>query len=187
VIYIDPTTGALRYRGKWGYDVFGSENEAVDYITNGSRWMCKSTTFAKAILGYTALGSFGLLLVATRLTASIPNLPGGGTVCTVTESQWIKIPLQNPQPQGKGEVKNVQELPDLDIDGKHYFCETRNITRPFPSIDVMSSDYKYVTKMRCRIHLKRKDKKKRNEKRCLEVIAKLDTLPLISDSDEQCP
>ncbi|KAK9200626.1 hypothetical protein WN944_015824 [Citrus x changshan-huyou] len=84
--------------------------------------MCKSTTFAKAILGYIALGSFGLLLVATRLTASIPNLPGGGTVCTVTESQWIKIPLQNPQPQGKGEVKNVQELPDLDIDGKHYFC-----------------------------------------------------------------
>ncbi|KAH9726932.1 putative phosphoinositide phosphatase SAC9 [Citrus sinensis] len=101
------------------------ENEAVDYIANGSRWMCKSTTFAKAILGYTALGSFGLLLVATRLTASIPNLPGGGTVCTVTESQWIKIPLQNPQPQGKGEVKNVQELPDLDIDGKHYFCQPR--------------------------------------------------------------
>lgn len=45
-----------------------------------------------------------------------------------------------------------------------------------------------MTKMRCRIHLKRKDKeKKRNEKRCLEVIVKLDTLPLISDSDEQCP
>lgn len=145
VIYVDPTTGALRYHGKWGYDVFGSENEAVDYITNGSRWMCKSTTFAKAILGYTALGSFGLLLVATRLTASIPNLPGGGTVCTVTESQWIKIPLQNPQPQGKGEVKNVQELPDLDIDGKHYFCETRDITRPFPSrMPLQNPDEEFV-------------------------------------------
>ncbi|KAK9205665.1 hypothetical protein WN943_015933 [Citrus x changshan-huyou] len=145
VIYVDPTTGALRYHGNWGYDVFGSENEAVDYITNGSRWMCKSTTFAKAILGYTALGSFGLLLVATRLTASIPNLPGGGTVCTVTESQWIKIPLQNPQPQGKGEVKNVQELPDLDIDGKHYFCETRDITRPFPSrMPLQNPDEEFV-------------------------------------------
>ncbi|KAH9726910.1 putative phosphoinositide phosphatase SAC9 [Citrus sinensis] len=145
VIYVDPTTGALRYHGNWGYDVFGSENEALDYITNGSRWMCKSTTFAKAILGYTALGSFGLLLVATRLTASIPNLPGGGTVCTVTESQWIKIPLQNPQPQGKGEVKNVQELPDLDIDGKHYFCETRDITRPFPSrMPLQNPDEEFV-------------------------------------------
>ncbi|KAL5784249.1 hypothetical protein ACOSQ2_006641 [Xanthoceras sorbifolium] len=133
VIYVDPTTGALRYHGKLGFDVFRSQKEALDYITNGSRWLCKSTTYARVILGYAALGSFGLLLVATKLTASIPYLPGGGCVYTVTESQWIKIPLQNPQPQGKGEVKNVQELAEIDIDGKHYFCDTRDITRPFPS------------------------------------------------------
>lgn len=130
VIYIDPTTGALRYNAKVGFDVFRSENEALDNIANGSR--CRKT-YARAILGYATLGSFGMLLVATKLTASIPNLPGGGCILTVAESQWIKIPLQNPQNQGKGEVKNVQELTDLDIDGKHYFCETRDITRPFPS------------------------------------------------------
>lgn len=133
VIYIDPTTGALCYNGKLGVDVFKSENEALDYITNGSQWLCKSITYARAILGYAALGNFGLLLVATKLTSSILNLPGGGCVYTVTESQWIKISLQNPQPQGKGELKNVQELTELDVDGKHYFCETRDITRPFPS------------------------------------------------------
>lgn len=130
VIYVDPTTGALRYFAKVGFDVFKSENEALEYITNGSRYR---RTYARAILGYAALGSFGLLLVATKLTASIPNLPGGGCIYTVVESQWIKISLQNPQNQGKGEMKNVQELTDLDIDGKHYFCETRDITRPFPS------------------------------------------------------
>ncbi|KAK6914467.1 SAC domain [Dillenia turbinata] len=95
--------------------------------------MCRSTVYARAILGYAALGSVGLLLVATKLTTSIPNLPGGGCVYTVSESQWIKILLQNPQLQGKGELKNIQDLTDLDIDGKHYFCETRDITRPFPS------------------------------------------------------
>ncbi|XP_065860799.1 probable phosphoinositide phosphatase SAC9 [Euphorbia lathyris] len=133
VIYIDPTTGALRYRGKLGFDVFKSEDEAIDFITNGSRWLCRSTTYARAILGYSALGSIGLLLVATKLTASVPNLPGGGCIFTVTESQWIKISLQNPEQRGKGETKNIQELTELDIDGKHYFCETRDITRPFPS------------------------------------------------------
>lgn len=133
VIYIDPTTGALRYQGKLGFDVFKSEDEAVNFITNGSHWHCKSTTYARAILGYAALGSIGLLLVATKLTASIPNLPGGASVYTVTESQWIKIPLENPEQRGKGETKNIQELTELDIDGKHYFCETRDITRPFPS------------------------------------------------------
>ncbi|THF97911.1 hypothetical protein TEA_013351 [Camellia sinensis var. sinensis] len=133
VIYVDPTTGALCYNEKLGYDVFSSQNEALDYVTNGSKSLCRSIIYARAILGYAALGSFGLLLVATRLTSSIPNLPGGGCVYTVTESQWVKISLQNPQPQGKGETKNAQELTELDIDGKHYFCETRDITRPFPS------------------------------------------------------
>ncbi|XP_058105963.1 probable phosphoinositide phosphatase SAC9 isoform X2 [Magnolia sinica] len=133
VIYVDPTTGALCYNGKLGHDLFISEEAALTYLTDGSRWLCKSTTYAKAILGYAALGNFGLLLVATKLTPSIPDLPGGGCVYTVTESQWIKIQLQNPQSQGKGEIKNVQELAELDIDGKHYFCETRDITRPFPS------------------------------------------------------
>lgn len=133
VIYVDPTTGALCYNGKLGEDLFTSEDEALNYATDGSRWLCKSTTHAKAILGYSALGNFGLLLVATKLNATIPNLPGGGCVYTVTESQSIKIQLQNPQPQGKGEIKNIQELAELEIDGKHYFCETRDITRPFPS------------------------------------------------------
>ncbi|GAB2293209.1 Probable phosphoinositide phosphatase sac9 [Dionaea muscipula] len=133
VIYVDPTTGALCYKAELGADVFNSEREALDFITNGSRWLWKSITYAKAILGYAALGSFGLLLVATKLSKSIPNLPGGGCIYTVLESQWIKISLHSPQPQGKGEVKNIHELTELDIDGKHYFCENRDITRPFPS------------------------------------------------------
>ncbi|KAG2628277.1 probable phosphoinositide phosphatase SAC9 [Panicum virgatum] len=133
VIYVDPTTGALRYMGNYGEDVFDSEAAALNYITDGSRILSKSTTYAKAVLGYAVLGSYALLLVATQLSATIPNLPGGGCIYTVAESQWIKIQLHNPQPQGTGEQKNIRELADLDIDGKYYFCETRDITRPLPS------------------------------------------------------
>lgn len=145
VIYVDPSTGELCYTAKQGYDVFRSQNEALDYITNGSKWPCRNITNARALLGYAALGSFGLVLVATRLTASIPNLPGGGCVYSVTESQWIKITLQNPQTQSKTEIKNIQELTELDIDGKHYFCETRDVTRPFPSrMSVQNPDDEFV-------------------------------------------
>ncbi|KAL2920819.1 putative phosphoinositide phosphatase SAC9 [Bienertia sinuspersici] len=133
LIHVDPTTGGLRYFGKTGVDIFKSEREALDFVTNSSKWLSKSTTYAKAILGYAALGNFGLLLVATKLAASVPDLPGGGCIYTVMESQWIKISLQNPQPLGKGEAKNILELTELDIDGKHYFCETRDMSRPFPS------------------------------------------------------
>ncbi|KAJ1396461.1 WW domain [Sesbania bispinosa] len=145
VVYVDPTTGALRYEAKHGFDLFKSQKEAYDFVTNGSRSGCKSRILGRAILGYAALGNFALLLIATRLTASIPNLPGGGCVFTVAESQWIKISLQNGQAQGKGEVKNVLELTELDIDGKHYFCETRDITRPFPSrMSVHQPDPEFV-------------------------------------------
>ncbi|GJS75716.1 probable phosphoinositide phosphatase SAC9 [Tanacetum coccineum] len=145
VIYIDPTTGILRHDRKLGCDVFNSQDEALNYITDDSRTICKSTTYAKAILGYAVLGGIGLLLVATKLTASIPYLPGGGCVYTVSESKWIKITLLNPQPQGKGEVKNVQELTEFEIDGKHYFCETRDVTRPFPSrVSLQNPDDEFV-------------------------------------------
>lgn len=145
VIYVDPTTGSLRYNAKTGYDIFNSQNEALDYVTNGSKWLCKSIIYARAVLGYASLGSYGLLLVATKLSVSIPNLPGGGCIYTVTETQWIKISLQNPQPLGKGETKNVQEVMELDIDGKHYFCESRDITRPFPSrMPLLNPDDEFV-------------------------------------------
>ncbi|XP_040376150.1 probable phosphoinositide phosphatase SAC9 [Oryza brachyantha] len=133
VIYVDPTTGYLHYLGRHGEDLFDSEAAALNYITDGSRILCKSTTYSKAVLGYAVLGSYALLLVATQLSATVPNLPAGGCIYTVAESQWIKIQLQNPQAQGNGELKNIKELAELDIDGKYYFCETRDITRPFPS------------------------------------------------------
>lgn len=145
VIYIDPTTGALQYTARKGFDIFSSEDEALLFVTAGSHWLCKTTVHARAILGYAALGSFALLLVATKLVASIPELPGGGCVYTVAESQCIKINLQDPHPQYKGELKNIQDFADIDIDGKHYFCETRDITRPFPSAaSILDPDEEFV-------------------------------------------
>ncbi|XP_056161324.1 probable phosphoinositide phosphatase SAC9 isoform X3 [Syzygium oleosum] len=145
VIYIDPTTGTLCYKGKPGLDVFKSEEQALNYVSDGSRWNCQSLSYGTAILGYAPLGGFGLLLIAKKVSPTIPNLPGGGCVYTVTESEWIKVSLQNPQSQGKGELKNIQDLMELDIDGKHYFCETRDITRPFPSrMPLESPDAEFV-------------------------------------------
>jgi hypothetical protein len=95
VLYIDPTTGSLCHFGKVGQDVFNSKEEAFDYITNGSR-QCNSATIGCAIIGYSVLGSIGLLLVATKHNPTVPDLPGGGCVHTVVKSQWIKLQLQKP-------------------------------------------------------------------------------------------
>ncbi|KAL2622415.1 hypothetical protein R1flu_002620 [Riccia fluitans] len=143
IITIDPTTGALYYSGKRGLDLFSSEEVGPYLRSRGlhSRPIVK----AKAILGYAALGSVGVLLLATKVKATILELPGGDTVYTVTESRWFKIPLSNPQFQSKAEAKNAAELTDITIDGLHFYCETRDITRPFPSSEpVENPDREFV-------------------------------------------
>lgn len=63
----------------------------------------------------------------------------------VTDSQWKKIPLRSPQPQPASELKNIAELTETAIDGCHYYCETRDLTRPFPSgAPVGEPDKEYV-------------------------------------------
>lgn len=46
-----------------------------------------------ALLGFAAIGSSGLVLLATR-TRPGAVLPGGHVVRLVTESRWIAVPLQ---------------------------------------------------------------------------------------------
>ena len=52
---------------------------------------------------------------------------------SVAESQWVKVSLQSGAAVGKAEGKNALELTEMEIDGKHFFCESRDVTRPFPS------------------------------------------------------
>ncbi|OAE30181.1 hypothetical protein AXG93_4295s1360 [Marchantia polymorpha subsp. ruderalis] len=146
IIAVDPTTGALCYTGTPGLDVFTSEHDAWRYMkSRGMPSTSKPPVRARAIIGYAPLGSVGLLLVATRVKQSIPELPGGDTVFTVMESQWIKIPLNNSQFQSKSEAARAGELAGFNIDGLHYYCETRDITRHFPSSEpVENPDREFV-------------------------------------------
>eukprot|EP00884_Botryococcus_braunii_P003715 jgi/Botrbrau1/13344/Bobra.0158s0001.2 len=76
-----------------------------------------------------------MLLVATR-TRTAAMLPGGHAVRLVTESRWIQIPLQDFGPNRRlslEEQERVELLPKYTLKGAHYYCETADITRPFPS------------------------------------------------------
>lgn len=132
IITIDPTTGILQYQGRYGLDLFSTERDAIEYLLKANSRV-RNSLHANAIIGYAALGCVGLLLVATKLKVSVPALPCGDAVYTIVESQCVRIPLRNPQYQAKSEAKNAAELAEIQLDGLHYFCETRDITRPFPS------------------------------------------------------
>ena len=61
--------------------------------------MCQIVERGVALLGYAAIGSAGLVLLATR-TRPAAVLPGGHVVRLVTESRWVTVPLQARQRSG---------------------------------------------------------------------------------------
>eukprot|EP00898_Chlorokybus_atmophyticus_P001755 jgi/Chlat1/2580/Chrsp178S02444 len=129
VIGIDPSTGALRYTGVTGVDVFGSEWEALQAVTAGAK--VKNSLQGRAIIGYLVVGAYSLLLVATKVRASIDGLPGG-PVYTITDSQWVRINLRLPRAWPR-QNKAAESLVSIPIDDLHYYSETADITHPFPS------------------------------------------------------
>jgi hypothetical protein len=48
-------------------------------------------------LGYAALNDVALMLLATRVRVAV-TLPGGHQIMTVSESQWMRVPLQGSPP-----------------------------------------------------------------------------------------
>ena len=68
------------------------------------------------------------------------QLFGGHTIYTIEEKQWIKIPLDYLHTLSKTDIKNIDLMIDFPIEGLHYYCETADITRPFPSPNIVN-DY----------------------------------------------
>lgn len=65
------------------------------------------------------------------------HLFGGHIVYTIEEKQWIKISLtsyfQSHLFSNKQEQKNLDLLCDFPLEGTHFYCETLDLTHPFPS------------------------------------------------------
>lgn len=146
LISIDPVTGTLHFTNRPNIDVFPTELDALHSITSGSFSCVKSQINAKALIGYVVpVPNQALLLVATKIRTSVHPLPTGDTVQTISDSLWVKIPLRSPVPPSKFELKSASELAELSLGEVHYYCETRDISRPFPStFPVHSPDPEFV-------------------------------------------
>lgn len=69
-------------------------------------------------------------------------LPGNHEVKVVTTSRWHRLQLAAPEadalspdgPAVRDEVlRGADKITSFPLDGAHYYCETMDITRPFPS------------------------------------------------------
>ncbi|KAF8060490.1 SAC9 [Scenedesmus sp. PABB004] len=137
LIRIDPESGVLKWDQAVGRDTFANEAEALAYLQGQGK--VEVLGHGKAVLGYSVLGPVALLLLAEAVRVSAV-LPGGHEVKTVTQSRWHRIALQQPeldatsQAAARAELeRGVDKTTGFPMDGAHYYCETLDISRPFPS------------------------------------------------------
>eukprot|EP01114_Cavostelium_apophysatum_P021693 TRINITY_DN7639_c0_g1_i1.p1 TRINITY_DN7639_c0_g1~~TRINITY_DN7639_c0_g1_i1.p1 ORF type:complete len:1285 (+),score=251.78 TRINITY_DN7639_c0_g1_i1:18-3872(+) len=133
LISINPQCGSLFV------ETYLNEENAMSAIQS-RKFQLKSKTDARALLGYFVFGHVAYLLVATKVRGDL-QLFGGHIVNTIEEKLWVKIALNNVQSHpNKQEQKNIELLLDFPFEGLHFYCETFDITRPFPSPHVVA-DY----------------------------------------------
>eukprot|EP01080_Neovahlkampfia_damariscottae_P005190 gene5190-8796_t len=131
LITIERYTGRLLYTGQKGIDLFSTPREALEKVSMGKK-ILKTVTKCQAIVGYYICGGFGYLVVITKTSLDL-TLPPEHKVYTVKESGFITISLGYPVQQNKNETKNMELLLDYPLNGLHFYCETLDLTCPFPN------------------------------------------------------
>ncbi|KAG1680617.1 hypothetical protein FOA52_015066 [Chlamydomonas sp. UWO 241] len=139
LVSINTSGGELVYTDTENLDAFGSEADALGALEQ-RHGPVELLGVGEALLGYVVIGATGLALVAEK-TRPGGHLPGGHSVRCVTAAGWHRLVLRGPgasqrEPDdGAREeaARNVERLTTFPIDGAHFYCETFDVTRPFPS------------------------------------------------------
>ena len=111
---------------------FPNHNEALEYFGGMSDGI-KTSENGCAVLGFIVLAGWVSILLckSTRISST---LPGGHEVQVVTNSTWFRIPLSgyDRSKVSRDEEKNLNTLTEFAIDGVHFYCETLDVSCPFP-------------------------------------------------------
>ena len=150
--YIDGATGAILFDPAPGVGTFATEAAALAELeavwqpppppaTGGDARAALSpppraaTVLATgtALLGYARYGTSGRALLVVRSAPRVAGLPGGHVVRRVEAAEWVRLP-------SRARAADATTTADDDwppasrfrVDDLHYYCDTADVTRPFP-------------------------------------------------------
>ena len=129
---IDQTSGVLLAQPRDCVQEFSAHNEAMEYLSGMSDGI-KTSESGCAVLGFVVLAGWVLVLISRRTRVSM-TLPGGHEVHTVTDSKWFRIPLNgfDRTRVSREEMRNLNTVTEFAIEGVHFYCETLDVSCPFP-------------------------------------------------------
>ena len=132
ILEIDHVQGVLLSQPKDCVQEFPSHEDAMEYLGGMSDGV-KTSENGTAVLGFVVVAGWVCVLVSKRTRVSA-TLPGGHRVNVVTSSSWMRIPLKgfDRTKVSKDEMKNLNTFTDYAIEGVHFYCETLDVSCPFP-------------------------------------------------------
>ncbi|KAH7615657.1 hypothetical protein Ndes2526B_g09598 [Nannochloris sp. 'desiccata'] len=132
VLEVNSSTGTLLLAADHS---FTDEASALASCTKqGYMEIARGTT----LLGFTATDTLAGLLLATKTTTKA-MLPGGHAINLVTDARWELLPLDssssaaNHPTAAAAEQEFWRSMQQHIVGGFHYYCETADLSRPFPS------------------------------------------------------
>jgi len=128
VFQVEPRNGSIQFAGE---NVFSDEASALSSLF---RQGFIEVLRGSALLGYVMSETLSGILVATGTCPKV-TLPGGHIVHMVTEAQWILVSLERTAHASVlgSEQEFWRLLQQNSVSGMHYYCETADVSRPFPS------------------------------------------------------
>ena len=135
IITINTTTGQPLYSGHPLIDIFDSHSLAFNTILQNYHILERIET--KGIIGIAKDDDNNIFLGLVEQTEPYGTLPGGHFIQKVTKVKFVNIVkndnVKNNKENDNNEVKKKNVFEQFKLRGYHMFCETYDITRPYPS------------------------------------------------------
>lgn len=134
VIHIERYTGQLVYNPFPHDGLFASPKEAIKSIAerHGANTKFRTVIKCHAIVGFQIICRTCNICVVTKNELELV-LPPRHKVYRVKEMKWISISLAYPFLQSNQEEKHLEKLKTFPLADLHYYCESYDLTRTYPS------------------------------------------------------
>ena len=109
---IDGRTGHPIHNGRKGEDIFPNEEQALRYLVQERKLVCRSKQRFPALLGMTRTNGKAHLLIAQRVRHDV-HLFGGHMINTLVHTSWVEVALSFPFPEVKDAAKNEKLLHEV--------------------------------------------------------------------------
>ena len=137
---INSLNGSIIFDGIENTSIFNSKDDAINFIVNNFSVIQSEAIVGQALVGVARYGPIFYILIV-KSSQPIARLLNKHTIFGVTSSEFYKIPLPFYRTLTTRENRRIERIMQFPIDEYHFWCETKDFSKPLYSDENNSSFY----------------------------------------------